>query len=308
MGAATLEKIIKPRPSLEELAECGWRYVEETLPDGRVDYSMRPLTEEEYLHPQEGDHMPTSAFHAKTIQRAYELLTRRYSDDPTVCVFTDLLIRWDIPELGDHSPDVTVIFNVARQDEGRERFDVRLEGARPSLLIEVVSGRYRAADRETKVEHYERARVQEYIILDRRQRRGQITYEALGYRLARGRYAPIAPDDQERILCRTVGLYLSLRDGELVIEDAATGERLLTSKELAHLAKAERQRAEDERQRAEDEHRRAEVERQRAEAERQRTEEERQRAEVEHQRAESAEAEATRLRAELNELVRRTSN
>jgi Uma2 family endonuclease len=273
-----IEKInpqpLKQQYPIEELTACGWRYEEVVLPDGSIESIMRPLTEEEYLHPQEGDHMPTSAFHAKTIQCAYDLFARRYSDDPTVCVFTDLLIRWDIPELGDHSPDITVIFNVTRQDEGRERFDVALEGARPSLIIEVVSGRYRTTDRETKVEHYERARVQEYIILDRRQRRGQITYETLGYRLARGRYVPITPDDQDRILCRTVGLYLSLRDGELIMEDAATGERLLTSKELARLAATERQHAEAERQRADEE----------------------------RQRADAAEAETARLRAELARL------
>ncbi len=220
------------RASTEELAECGWRYEEVPQPDGTIKYVMVPLSEEEYLHPKEGYHMPSNTFHTDTIADARDLLSRHFAHDPTVGVFSDLLVKWDIPGLEDHSPDVCVIFGVVERDKDRPHFRVAEEGVRPSLVIEVVSRRYRKADRETKVEEYERARVQEYMIIDRWRRRGETTYEILGYSLVRGHYRLITPDEQGRILCRTVGLWLSLSEGKVVMEDAQTGERLLTAREL----------------------------------------------------------------------------
>ncbi len=262
------------RASTEELAECGWRYEEVPQPDGTMKYVMVPLTEEEYLHPKEGYHMPNNTFHADTISDARDMLARRYANQPTVGVFTDLLIIWDIPDLGDHSPDVCVIFGVKDKDRDRPHFKVAEEGVRPSLMIEVVSGRYRKADRETKVEEYESAGVQEYVIIDRRRRRGQTSYEVLGYRLVRGRFRPISPDEQDRILCRMVGLWLSMSEGRVVMEDAESGERLLTSRELEARVREEQ------------------TAREAAEA----------RAREEQKAREVAEAEVARLRAELERL------
>ncbi|NJP08700.1 MAG: Uma2 family endonuclease [Leptolyngbyaceae cyanobacterium RU_5_1] len=106
------------------------------------------------------------------------------------------------------------------------------EGVRPALIIEVVSPRFRKADRETKVVHYARAGVQEYVILDRRTYRKQVRDEVLGYRLVNGHSQPITTDEEGRILCETVQLWISLQDGQLVMEDSQTGERLKTSLEL----------------------------------------------------------------------------
>ena len=53
----------------------------------------------------------------------------------------------------------------------------------------------------------------------------------LGYRLVGGRYLPIISDDDGRIPCETLGLWVSMQDGRLVLEDMETGERLLKSTE-----------------------------------------------------------------------------
>lgn len=107
---------------------------------------------------------------------------------------------------------------------------------RPALIIEVVSPRYRKADRQTKVKQYAQAGVQEYVIVDRRTQRGQIIDEVLGYQLVEGQYLPLLPDDDGRILCETVGLWIGLVDGKVVMVDAQTGERLLSSIELEQRA------------------------------------------------------------------------
>ncbi|NEP59698.1 MAG: hypothetical protein F6K31_22275, partial [Symploca sp. SIO2G7] len=46
-----------------ELAERGWRFVTELQADGKSNTIQVPLTAEEFLHPQEGFHLPNSTFH-----------------------------------------------------------------------------------------------------------------------------------------------------------------------------------------------------------------------------------------------------
>jgi Uma2 family endonuclease len=217
----------------QELAERGWRIQDEVQPDGTIVYTKVPLTSEEFLHPKEGYRLPNNTFHGNIIVAAKEMLNCRYTNNPAVAIFHDLLIKWDSPGLKDHCPDVCVVFGIRNKDRDRSSFVVSEEGVRPSLIIEVVSRRYRKEDREIKVIEYEQAQVQEYIIIDRRTQRGQAIDEVLGYRLVAFRYRPISPDEDGRILCETVGIWLSLQDGSLVMEDTQTGERLRTAKELA---------------------------------------------------------------------------
>jgi hypothetical protein len=49
--------------SSDDLAECGFRLVKYKRADGTVGYNKIPLTEEEFLHPKEGYHLPNSTFH-----------------------------------------------------------------------------------------------------------------------------------------------------------------------------------------------------------------------------------------------------
>ncbi len=238
----TSQSLAMKQPATHDLAERGWRYEEITLPDGSTDLRMVLLTEQEFLHPQEGYRLPNSTFHDRTIATIQDILMRRYQGDPSVGVFGDLVVRWDI-DLGDHCPDVFVAFGVQDPDRNRTEFVVAEEGTRPSLVVEVVSPRYRKADREVKVLHYARAGVQEYVIVDRRRYRQQFLDEVLGYRLVNGVYQPISPDDDNRILCQTVGLWFSMSEGQVTIEDAQTGDRLLTARELGQRLLEERQRA-----------------------------------------------------------------
>ena len=216
-----------------ELAECGWRNEVITQPDGTVTNTKVPLTDSEFLHPQEGYRLPNSTFHDTVAGDVKDILMRRYASSSDTGIFRDLLIEWDIPDLNDHCPDTFVVFGIRNQEQNRSKFIVANEGVRPALIIEVVSPRYRKEDRETKVVQYARASVQEYVIIDQRTYRGQVLDEVVGYRLVEGHYQPITPDDQGRILCETIGLWISLQNGRLVMEDAQTELQLKTSLELA---------------------------------------------------------------------------
>ncbi|MCS6811997.1 MAG: Uma2 family endonuclease [Cyanobacteria bacterium] len=269
-----------------ELAECGWRYETIVLADGTTTEVMVPLTEEEFLHPQEDYRLPNSTFHDQASLDAKDITARRYADRSDVGVFHDLLIEWDIPDLKVHSPDVCVAFGIRNKEQNRTKFIVSNEGVRPAFVLEVVSPRYRKADREIKVLHYATARVQEYVIVDRRPYREQMIDEVLGYRLTPlGTYQPISPDDDGRIYCQTLDLWISLQDGRLVIQDGQTGERLLRSDELETLTVQERLRAEQAEHQAEQERLRAEQAEHQAEQERLRAEQAEYQAEQERLRS-----------------------
>lgn len=47
----------------QELAERGWRMETIASPDGTEVSVQVPLTDAEFLHPQEGYHLPNSTFH-----------------------------------------------------------------------------------------------------------------------------------------------------------------------------------------------------------------------------------------------------
>jgi Uma2 family endonuclease len=279
----------------DELADRGWRSVEVVQPDGSTVFEMIPLTSEEFLHPEEGYHLPNSTFHDRIAGDIKDILTRRYANDPTTAVFRDLIIRWGISDLKDHCPDTCAVFNVQNKDEVRTEFLVNEEGTRPSLVVEVVSPRYRKEDREIKVQQYARAGVQEYIIFDRRRQRGQILDEVLGYRLVDNIYVPITPDDEGRILCETVGLLVGLHDGEVVVVDAQTQERLLRSQELEQWAIQSQQQAFQAQQQAfQAQQRASQAQQQASEAEQRASQAEGEKAQAE-QRASQAEQRAAQL-------------
>ncbi len=216
----------------DDIAQRGFRQELVHHPDGTEALVAIPLTEAEFLHPEEGYHLPNSTFHDTVIADVCDMLRRRYADDPTVGVFSDLIIVWDHPLMRNNCPDVCVMFGLDDRNAFRETFVVGQESVRPTWILEVVSPAYRHADRVKNVAIYARGGVQEYVIVDRRARRGQVWYEMLGYRLVGGHYQPIPQDSAGWLECRTLGLKITMQGEQIAIQDSETGERLLTSVEL----------------------------------------------------------------------------
>lgn len=235
--AVPLEKRQEDVTALD-LTESGWRVVEYTEPDGTLVEDYIPLTPEDFLYPEEGYVMPNSIFHDTAADDLKDMLKHRYADDPTVGVFRDLRVVWDNPQLRPNCPDVSVAFGIRDKHRNRHDFVVAEEGVVPAIVFEVVSPCYRREDRRIKVGLYARAGVPEYIILDRFERARPPRDEIIGYFLDNGRYVEMIPDDEGRLLCQSLGLWISLRDGRVVLEDAVTGERLLNSQEEADRRKA----------------------------------------------------------------------
>src|SRR6266545_13152 len=248
------------------------RYVER--PDGTIELQDTPLTPEDFLDPQVGDIMCQGNPHTVAAAFLYDLLVRRYHGRPDVLVTQDLK-HLMLPRRGP-SPDVSVLMGLETIDHEMTSYNQSKTGVPPSLIIEVVSPtdrRIREVDEKAKPGLYERMRVREYLLQDLPRRGNGWRVRWSGYRLGdAGRYQPIEPDAQGRFLSETTGLLFGVNpegNGVEVI-DAATGERLLSSREEEEgrrRVESELRRTEDELRRTEDELRREAETRKAAEAE-----------------------------------------
>lgn len=207
----------------------GWRFESVRTANGREDLVRIPLTPDEALHPEEGYVMPVRTAHADTTIDIREMLRARYTEQPTIAIFHDLVFEWDHPEIGNYAPDIAIVPNVHDREVDRGTFNVAQEGTRPLLVIEVVSPRTRKDDRVTKVKDYARLGIQEYVYIDKRIQKGETIWEVAGFHLDDGFYLPIVPDEDGAIYCTTFTIRIGVENGQVWIEDANTGKDLLTN-------------------------------------------------------------------------------
>lgn len=223
----------------------GWRMVSVRLPSGEKAEQQVPLKPEDLLDPQPGDVVGQSGPHLDLLLLLLNLLRNFFLYRNDVLVAGDMKMLWGIPKLKEPAPDVAVIPGIQYKQAERDSFNVVEEGARPCLIIEVVSSKFpevRRNDTEEKVEIYQKAGIPEYFHFDPPTvyTRGRLLLT--GYRLdAQCRYQQIEPDREGRILSETTGLLFGVaEDGRtLQVFKAATGERLLVPEEEAREAQEE---------------------------------------------------------------------
>jgi Uma2 family endonuclease len=221
----------------------GWREEYVPTPEGKTELIRIPLTEEEALHPKLGYIMPERTEHDFISDDLCDMLRAHVAGQPGMAVYRNLIFVWDQPDLKPFAPDVAVVPNVQEPERSRGEFVVAEESTRPVLVIEVVSPNSRKADRVTKVRDYATAGVQEYVYIDARPRKGEIVWEIAGFRLEDGRYLPILPDEDDAIYCESVGLRIGIEAGKVWLEDAQTGENLLTNLEAQRARREAESRA-----------------------------------------------------------------
>ncbi|MCB0061732.1 MAG: Uma2 family endonuclease [Caldilineaceae bacterium] len=215
--------------------ELGWRYETVTHPDGTTEEVRVALTLDEALHPEEGYVMPVRSSHARITNDLVDMLRAYFAQEPGIAIFDDLVFVWDHSEVRNYAPDVAVVPNVRDPVADRGRFVVAEEGTGPRLIIEVVSPATRTGDRVDKVRDYPLVGVQEYVYIDQWQRKGQTVWEVVGYRLVGDHYLPLVPDEDGALYLETVNLRIGMEEGQVWLEDANTGQDLMTSLE-AHRA------------------------------------------------------------------------
>ncbi|RKU13424.1 hypothetical protein C6502_03420 [Candidatus Poribacteria bacterium] len=275
-------------PDKKDPYPYGWREAIRTLPDGTEVLERTPLTLEDILHPQVGDYRMHDEEHERFCNYLYNVLSARIADEPNAIVLHDVRVAWALPDLRAHGPDISVIFDLRRHINW-STFSEEDEETKPSLIIEIVSPSTRSTDVVTKVDHYARVGVPNYIIVDRFERQGVMERTLVGYRLTPAGYEELSPNADGWLWIEPVNIWLSLEDENLVCYDE-TGNLIPDYVDVSARA------AEEAQARVEAENHAAEEAQARVEAENRATEEAQARIEAEE-----------RIRQLENELRRRTS-
>jgi Uma2 family endonuclease len=221
----------RPGRSGKDPIRYGWREVTVKRPDGSEDFQQIPLTEEDILHPEEGDFIAQTDAHDSDRSYLKNVFKLRTGGEPDTVVIADCRVDWNLPGVKPLGPDVAVFCGVRRFIDW-ETFDVAAEGARPLLVVEITSRATRKNDLVKKVKYYHQAKVPLYVIADARGRGTKRRVSLIAYEYARKAYKPIAPDKKGRINLAAVRLWLgTTRDprggyDRLVCFDPHTGDEL----------------------------------------------------------------------------------
>ncbi len=205
-------------PPADDPFRYGWRLVPRPTPDNPHHLEQVPLTLEDVLHPEVGDFIVHSDRHETDRMYLTAVLRARLEESGAAIVLSDVRIAWDVPDLRPHGPDVMVIPGIVERQDW-STFDVAVEGARPALIIEITSPETRENDLEIKVEHYARAGVMQYVIVDNQSRRGARRLRLLDYRLTDGVYRRHPPDAAERVHLVIADLWLGVEGDHVVCYD-----------------------------------------------------------------------------------------
>ena len=259
----------------------GWREVTRTGPDGRPFLEQIPLTLEDTLHPQLGDHVVEGPMHDQYRMYLASVFRERLADDPTAWVLSDCGVYWDHPEHTYHAPDIAVLTGLHEPQRilQRDSYRVMEWGEKPFLIVEIVSRHIRSNDVDLKFKAYHDLGIPFYVIVDRV--RSDTDWSIVGYQHTPRRYHRLALDERGRLWIGQLGVWLGVEGGLVVCWDGdserAIGDYVAVSQQLRETEA-----------RAEAEERRADVEKARAEAE--------------TDRAEAAEAKLRAMEAELAKL------
>ena len=214
-----------PTPADENPFRYGWRFVRHTGPDGQETWEQVPLTLEDVLHPQEGDHISENDVHEQECRYLADIFNRRLRRAAGHRVFRDCLVNWGVAGIRNHSPDISVFSGIVRpQAEPIGIFDLVASGGRCRMALEIVSPDTRSNDVERKFDEYYRAGVPLYVIVD--QERESSPRQLRGYQVGPNGYEEIPLDAQGRLPLPFLGLSLGLRDNRLVGFDLPTGAEI----------------------------------------------------------------------------------
>lgn len=203
----------------EDPFRYGWRFVPRPTPENPRDLDQVPLTLEDVLHPEVGDFIVHRDRHTTDRMYLTQVLRACLETSGVAIVLSNIRIAWDVPDLRPHGPDIMVIPGL-RERRDWSTFDVSVEGVRPALIIEIAEPETRVNDVERKVEHYARAGVAQYVIVDDEGRGYERRLRLLDYRLEGGAYRLHPPDAAGRVRLAIADLWLGIEGERVVCYDA----------------------------------------------------------------------------------------
>lgn len=160
-----IDELPPPAASSDDPFRYGWRYTRRLRPDGFDETVLVPLTLEDLLHPEEGDHVTHSNNHQRRRRYLCNVFEAQLEGDPTAFVLDDVRVKWDVPNIKPHGPDIMIVRGV-RQGQNWSTFDVAEEGVLPNLIVEISSPETADIDRSRKLDEYDLAGLPTYVLVD----------------------------------------------------------------------------------------------------------------------------------------------
>ena len=181
----------------------------------------------------DGQPMGETDLHIDWMIRLRDILRWRYREQ-RVYVASNLLVYYEEGEPSKFIvPDNFVVLDC--EPRRRRTFKVWEEGKVPDVAFEVTSRSTKWEDQTDKPRAYAWIGVGEYFLYDPSAEYLQPPLQ--GFRLERGVYERISPDETGALTCQRLGITLRLDDGRLVLCDARTGEVLPTEAEAKDAAR-----------------------------------------------------------------------
>lgn len=233
---STVASLPPPTPlAAEDPFHFGWRYIEETGSDGTVVVVRVPLTENDVLHPQEGDFIMNTPLHNRICAYMRFGMHARFPGRADVVALGDTRIDWGVVEGLVHGPDNCLLEGVRPGwDPTEGTFRIAKNGGRPLLVVEVTSPATRANDFAHKMREYFRVGIPLYVIVDLPWQDEPPTIDLYGFKAGPRQFEALPLNDQGRLWLEPVGLWLIADGLEVYLEDAA-GQRVPDYTELVRL-------------------------------------------------------------------------
>lgn len=218
--------LVKPKPQPADPFHIGYRLIrrgEETI--------QVPLTEADFLHPQEEDRFLITDDHANAmicIKQAIEVANREQSG---VRVFCDHRTDWQAGNVLPMGPDVVAFGDFHVEWAGNVgTLTVEDLGVTKLLAVEITSPSTRHVDMGEKPPLYHRVGVPYLLIVDLCPP-GGAEPQILGFRATRKEFVPLKENAEYGIWIPTVQMWFKL-EGSRVVAHTAAKERILENREL----------------------------------------------------------------------------
>lgn len=185
----------------------------------------------------DGQPMAETDDHRELMFDVIPLLDEWFADDPDVYVSGNLFVYYAEGEPARVlAPDAFVAFGCEKRR--RRVFKTWVEGVFPSVVFEFTSASTSREDMRQKLAIYrDEWKVKEYFLFDPLDE--YLDPPLLGYRRTRGQFRPIRMV-KGKLTSKELGITLERDNTELILRDAKTGKRLLTTDAKARVAAEKR--------------------------------------------------------------------
>lgn len=204
----------------------GWRYVMERDKNGAEKSVQIPLTQEDVLHPQEGDCIVQTPLHDLVRGYLRDAGKGHFDGRADIIIISDNRVDWGSKQGWIHGPD-WALFSGSKKPWGLLKATLKLKefGAKTECLIEVTSKGARHNDYGPKMQEYFLVGVPQYVIVDIPDEGKEGAIRIFGFQAGKTQFEPMQADDKGRLPLGGSDLLIGVEGSNVYLEDAQ-GRRL----------------------------------------------------------------------------------